>query len=190
MPAEVTRTGPYFGELPGPAPADSDGRFQLVSRSPFGKFLMDLIAPDGAGDYVKEVRFNGVVVTDNPITLNSSGDVQSLEIVVDDQPTTLTGVVSDGDHPASKPYIVLSKWPLAAELAYVRMERTDGDDDGQFRFADLAPGEYRAVAVSQTNRDMIDEPGVLQRLLTSVDSITLSRGSVQAIGLKLVDPAH
>jgi protocatechuate 3,4-dioxygenase beta subunit len=190
MPAEVTRTGPYFGETPGPAPADSDGRFQLVSRSPFGKFLMDLIAPDGAGDYVKEVRFNGVVVTGNPITLNSSGDVQSLEIVVDDQPAALTGVVSDGDHPASKPYIVLSKWPLAAELAYVRMERADGDDDGQFRFADLAPGEYRAIAVSQTNRDMIDEPGVLQRLLTSVDSITLSRGSVQAIGLKLVDPAH
>jgi hypothetical protein len=190
MPVEVTRTGPYYGELPGPAPVDSDGRFELVSRSPFGKFLIWLIAPDGAGDYVKEMRFDGIIVTGNPIPLNASAVVQLLEIVVDDKPAAVTGVVSDSYHPVSNPHIVLSKWPLAGELAYVRMETAEGDDDGQFRFTDLAPGDYRAIAVSQTNRDMIDEPGVLQRLLTGTETITLSRGSVQAITLKLVDPTR
>jgi hypothetical protein len=190
MPVEVTRTGPYYGEYPGPVPVDSDGRFQLVSRSPFGKFLIWLIAPDGAGDYVKEMRFNGRIVTGDPIVLDGRSGAQSLEIVVDDQPATITGLVSDGDHPASKPYLFLTRWPMPAELAYARPQGTDGDDDGQFRLAELVPGQYRAIAVSQSNRDMLDEPGVLQRFLSSAETITLSRGSVQAITLKLVDPSR
>ena len=188
MPVEVTRTGPQYGEYSGPVPVDSDGRFQLVSRYPFGKFLIWLMAPDGAGDYVKEIRFNGRVVTGNPIALDGSSGAQSLEIVVDDQPAAITGVVSDGDHPASKPYVFLTKWPMPAELAFARPQGMDGDDDGQFRFTELVPGEYRVIAVSQSDRDMLDEPGVLQRLLADAEKITLNRGGVQGITLKLVDP--
>jgi hypothetical protein len=177
-------------QLQGPVTVDSDGRFELVSRSPLEKVLIWLMAPDGVGDYVKEIRLNGRVVTDKPIALDGSAGAQSLEIVVDDQPATITGVVSDGDHPASKPYVFMAKWPMPAELADPRPQGTDGDDDGQFRFTGLVPGEYRAVAVTQSNRDMLDEPGVLQRLLTGTENITLSRGGVQAITLKLVDPSH
>ena len=190
MPVEVTRTGPQYGEYSGPVPVDSDGRFQLVSRYPFGKFLIWLMAPDGAGDYVKEIRFNGRVVTGNPIALDGSSGAQSLEIVVDDQPAAITGVVSDGDHPASKPYVFLTKWPMPAELAFARPQGMDGDDDGQFRFTELVPGEYRVIAVSQSDRDMLDEPGVLQRLLADAEKITLNRGGVQGITLKLVDPSR
>lgn len=193
MPVEVTRIGPQYGEYSGPVPVGSDGRFQLSSRSPFGKFLIWLIAPDGAGDYVKEIRFNGAngaIVTGDPIALNGSLVAQSLEIVVDDQTAAITGLVSDGNHPVSKPYVLLTKWPMPAELAYVRPQGTDGDADGQFRFTELVPGEYRAIAVSQSDRDMLDEPGVLQRLLSGTETITLSRGGVQAITLKLVDPSR
>ena len=190
MPVEVTRTGPYYGEYPGPVPVDSGGHFQLVSRSPFGKFLIWLMPPDGAGDYAKEIRFNGRVVTGDPITLDGRSGAQSLEIVVDDQPATVTGVVTDGDHPVSKPFVFLTKWPMPAELAYVRPQGADGDDDGQFRFTDMVPGEYRAIAVSESNRDVLDEPGVLQRFLNNAETITLTRGGVQTMTLKLVDPSR
>ncbi len=177
-------------QLQGPVTVDSEGRFELVSHSPLEKFVIWLIAPDGAGDCVKEIRFNGTVVTGNPIALDGSSGAPSLEIAVDDQPVTITGVVSDGDRPASKPYVFLTKWPMPAELAFARPQGMDGDDDGQFRFTELVPGEYRAIAVSQANRDVLDEPGVLQHLLTGTETITLSRGGVQAITLKLVDPSH
>jgi hypothetical protein len=190
MPVEVTRTGTQYGEYAGAVPVDSDGRFQLISRSPFGKFLIWLMAPDGAGDYINEIRFNGRVVTDNPIALDGSSGAQSLEIVVDDRPATLVGVVSDGDHPASKPYVLLTKWPMPVELAYARPQGMDGDDDGQFRLTELVPGKYRAIAVSPSNRDLLDEPGVLPRLLGGAETITLSRGGVQSITLKLVDPSR
>jgi len=193
MPVEVTRTGIRYGEYSeysGLVPVDSEGRFKLSGRSPFGRFLIVLIAPDGAGEYAKEIRFNGRTVTGNPITLDGSAGAQSLEIVVDDQPATIAGTVSDGDHPVSKPYILLTRWPMPAELAYARPQGTDGDDDGQFRFTAMVPGEYRAIAVSQSNRDVLDEPGVLQRLLSNAETITLTRGGVQAITLKLVDPSR
>ncbi|MGZ4836058.1 MAG: hypothetical protein ACXVZZ_10525, partial [Terriglobales bacterium] len=184
------RTSAQYGEYSGPVPADSDGRFQLVSRFPFGKFLMWLIASDGAGDYVKEIRFNGGVVTDNPIALDGRSGTQSLEIVVDDQPATIAGTVTDGDHPVSKPYVLVVKGPIPADFAYARPQGTDGDDDGQFHVTGLVPGEYRAIAVSQSNRDVLDEPGVLQRLLNGAEKITLSRGGVQTFTLRLTDPLH
>ena len=190
MPVEEFRTGAQYGEYSGPVPVDSDGRFQLMSRFPFGRFLIWLMAPDDTGDYVKEMRLNGRVVTDNPIALDGSSGAQSLEIVVDDQPATLAGMVSDGDHRVSKPFVFLTKWPMPAELAYARPQSMDGDDDGQFRFTDMVPGEYRAIAVSQSNRDMLDEPGVLQRFLSNAETITLTRGGVQAITLKLIDPSR
>jgi len=177
------------GTLLGPVTVDSEGRFQLMGRSPLEKFLIWLIAPGGV-DYVKQIRFNGRAVTGNPITLDGSAGAQSLEIVVDDQPATIAGTVSDGDHRVSKPYILLTKWPMPAELAYARPQGTDGDDDGQFRFTAMVPGEYRAIAVSQSNRDVLDEPGVLQRFLSNAETITLTRGGVQAITLKLVDPSR
>jgi hypothetical protein len=186
MAVPASATGPL---LAGPVTVDPEGRFQLMGRSPFEKFLIWMIAPDGTRDYVKEIRFNGRIVTD-PIALDGSSGTQSLEVVVDDQPATITGVVSDGDHSVSKPYVLLIRWPMPAELAYARPQGAAGDDGGQFRFTDLVPGEYRAIAVSQSNRDMLDEPGVLQRFLSSAETITLSRGGVQAITLKLVDPSH
>ena len=193
MPVEITRTETRYGEYveySGPVPIDADGGFQLSSRSPFGRFLIWLMAPEGAGDYIKEIHFNGRTVTGDPIALDGSSGAQLMEIVVDDQPATITGAVTDGDRPVSKPYVLLTKWPMPAELAYARPQGADGDDDGQFRFTELAPGDYRAIAVSKSNQDMLDEPGVLQRLLTGTGNITLSRSGVQAISLKLVDPSR
>ena len=186
----VPPTGTGTQQLLGPVTVGPDGRFQLMGRSPLEKFLIWLIAPDNADDYAKEIRLNGRVVTGDPIALDGSSGTQSLEIVVDDQPATLSGMVTDGDHSPSKPYVFLAKWPMPAGLAYARPQGADGDDDGQFRFTGLVPGEYRAIAVSPSNRDLLDEPGVLQRLLSDAEKITLNRGGVQAITLKLVDPSR
>jgi hypothetical protein len=188
--------------------ADSQGRVKLFSRAPFGKFSISLLIPSGPSFssnrsyYIKEARFNGEVVADNLIALTGSLAPQSLEIVVDDKVGTITGAVNDGDHPASKPYVVLSKWPLPSESGVTtnkygmqlpigpQPEKVSGDDDGQFRFTGLAPDEYRVIAVSQTNREMLDEPGVLQRVLNGAETITLKRGSAQTVNLKLTDPSR
>lgn len=184
---DITRTGlQYPGQIWIASP-DSDGRFRISNDTPFGKFLIWLISPDGIGIYAKETRFNGAVVMGDPITLNADSTSQSLEIVVDDQPAAVTGVVMDGDHSVSKPYVLLTKWPMPADVAFLRPQGADGDEDGNFRLTELVPGDYRAVAVSRSNRDMLDEPGVLQRLLTGTETITLGRGAAQAITLKLTN---
>jgi|SRR5579872_3457787 len=188
---------------------DSEGRAKSFSRAPFGKFSISLVIPSGPSFaanrsyYIKETRFNGEVVADNVIALTGSSAPQSVEIVVDDKVATITGVVNDGDHPASKPWVVLSKWPpppsesgMATNRYGMQLpigpqqEKVSGDDDGQFRFTGLAPDEYRVIAVAQTNREMLDEPGVLQRVLNSAETITLKRGKVETLVLKLTDPSR
>ena len=195
--ADVSGTRNYYGETVESPQPDAEGRFRLFSQAPFGKFSISLVGPGDAkgfsidrGYYIKEIRLNGELVPNNLVALAGSVAAQSLEIVVDDQPATVAGVVNDGDHPASKPFVLIVEWPLPAELGFASQQGDVGDEDGQFRIAGLAPGEYRAVAVSQANRDRLDEPGVLPRILRGAETIKLTRGSVQTVTLKLTDPAR
>lgn len=189
MAAGVGRSG-QARQISPAVPVDSAGHFELASSYPFGKFLIWLIAPAGASEYISQISFNGRIATGDAIVLDGSLGSQSVEIVVDNRPASLTGVVQDGERPVSKSYVLLVQWPLPAGFAYLPPEGADADDDGQFRLTGLAPGEYRAVAVLQSKRDLLDEPGVLQRLLSDAETIRLGRGDVQAVTLKLSDPVR
>ena len=141
----------------------------------------------GANSYVREIRYNGLPLTDNVFATDGGSPVQSLDIVIDDKPATVTGAVTDNDKPVGKPYVVLVRWPTTPEHVFVSSKRSTGDDNGQFRFAGLAPGDYRVLAVSQTTMQKLDEPNVLFRLLGGADTLTLDRGASQNLSVKLID---
>ena len=166
---------------------DAKGRFHAANM-PSGRLQVSL--NNNRGYIIKEVRYNGSIVADNIVTLNPSSAGQSLEIVVDDQPATINGVVNESDRPVRGPWVVLSKWPMSADLSSSPPQTAAGDDDGKFQFTGLPPGEYRAIAVSLANRDKLDEPEILQRGLSSAEKVTLSRGGLQTLALKLTDPTR
>jgi hypothetical protein len=179
-----------FADEQGPIAADAQGRFQILNHVPLGRIVVSLVSLTGANYYIKEVRYNGIAAPNNLVSLNPYSSAQSLEIVVDDQPATLAGVVRDGDRAADQPYVLLTPWPLPAELNYTPPKTVTGDADGKFQFAGLAPGEYRVVAVSLADRDKLDEPGVLQRLAARSDKLDVGRGTSQTLSLKLLDPSR
>lgn len=141
----------------------------------------------GAGYYVKEVRYNGIALNDNIFITDGASPSQALEIVIDDKPATLTGAVTEGDKPVGKPYVLLVRWPATPENIFLATKRTAGDDNGQFRFTGLAPGQYRALAVAQEVVPQLDEPGVLFRMLSDADTIDVDRGATKNLTLKLTD---
>ena len=110
-----------------------------------------------------------------------------MQIIIDDKPAAINGVVADGENRVSEPYIVLSAWPRPADYLYVPPKNATGGRDGRFQFAGLAPGDYRIFAVSQTDRDKLDEPGVLDRLLAAAEKISLDPRGSQNVTLKLTD---
>jgi hypothetical protein len=138
------------------------------------------------GFYVKEIQYDGIATSDGLISVDESG---SLEVVVDDKPATLRGVVANGNDPVSRPQIVLAKWPPNREDLFLSVSGASGNDDGRFQLVGLAPGEYRILAVPEETRAGLEEPGVLQRLLEHAEKVILEPSEVQELRLKPVIPA-
>jgi hypothetical protein len=171
-----------------PMSPDGDGRFRL-ENAPWGRLMVSLINLS-SNFYVREIRYNGNPVSGNAITLAGDSPSQTLEIVIDDKPASVRGVVANNDEPLSKPYAVLAKWPFTAESLALDLKNTTGDEKGNFRFAGLAPGEYRLLAVPPESKDKLDEPGVLERLFAGALKVTLDRGDFQSVQVKPSDPLH
>jgi protocatechuate 3,4-dioxygenase beta subunit len=171
-----------------PLSPDEHGRFR-VPNAPWSRMTVSLINLS-TSFYVREIRYNGNPVSGNAFNVTSNASSQTVEIVIDDKPALVSGVVAKDDQPLSKPYVVLAKWPFTAEDLFESVKHTTGGDDGSFRFAGLAPGEYRIVAVPPETKDKLDEPGVLERLFAGAAKITLDRGDFQNVPLKPTDPLH
>ena len=168
-----------------PVTPDADGNFRF-SEGALARERVT-ISGLGAGYYVKEMRYNGIALTDNIFTTDGSSPSQSLEVVLDDKPAIVSGTVTEGDKPVGKPYVVLVRWPSSPENIFLATKRTTGDDNGQFSFAGLAPGEYRVLAVSPQLVPRLDEPGALFRMLSGADTVNVERGATQNAVLKLTD---
>jgi len=140
----------------------------------------------GGRYYVKEIRYNGVLMADGMVTPVPGAPAQNLEIVLDDKPATITGTVRDGDKPVSKPFVIVVKWPFAEGDPLLNSERPAGDDQGRFQISGLAPGEYRVIALTKN----IVNTQISDQLLSRAEKVTLERGSLKDISLKVIDPSQ
>ena len=122
------------------AKTDEDGHFTLGGLEPTEYRVNISSLP--ASTFVKAVRFNGQQEADALIDLASAAN-PSLDIVISDKVSSISGAVTDsGGAPAGPglPIFALSRKtgvPLRAET----------DDNGQFSFLRLAPGEYLLAAM-------------------------------------------
>ena len=96
----------------------------------------------------------------------------------------MSGTVTESDKPVSKPYVVLVRWPATPENIFLATKRTTGDDNGQYRFTGLPPGEYRVLSVSPQTVPHLEEPGVLFQMLSGADTVSVDRGATQNVPLK------
>lgn len=144
------------------------------------------VSVDGLGNkyYVKEIQVDGRAAPDGVGRLYQGSQI---EIVIDDQPAAITGSVSDGDKPFSEPLIFAAKWP---SLAVATLGPVIGDNSGQFHITGLDPGEYHALAVPSTplpDGQQIGS-GMLGKLWSDAERVTVERGGSKAVALKLSDP--
>jgi len=164
---------------------DAAGNF-LVHGSPGSRQRVSL-EPPGGRFYVKEVRYNGVMVADSVFTpiLGAPG---LLEIVIDDKAATISGSVAEYYNLSAQIMVMAVKWPMSSDatpLSALLRPNADvtADDQGRFQIGGLAPGEYRVLALPV---------GTLSRLppdiVNGAEKVTLERGGSQNISLKIVEP--
>lgn len=168
--------------------SDAGGTFQIHSLpgDPSQVSARDM----GDKFYVKEVRYNGLPVTDGVFTPVSGP--ANLEIVIDDKAATISGSVAERGKVAGPIMIVAVKWPLLPNSSSVSMLlrksiNAPADEQGKFQINGLAPGEYRVFGVTEGTAIRL-RPDILVRLLDRAENVTLERGSSQSISLKMVEP--
>jgi hypothetical protein len=125
------------------ATSQGDGTFQLANV-PLDRYHVN-VSELPPGVYVKSVIYNGDDVTVSRIDLTAAS--ATLEVVLSANAGEVSGAVQDSQGKAL-PSVLVSLWPGSqpgAEIA-VRAQVASTDQNGMFRFGNLAPGEYRIAS--------------------------------------------
>lgn len=135
----------------------------------------------GAGNYVKEIRYNGSPIPGRTLEFQRSAIGHTITVVIDDKPAAITGSVVKNDKPVPRPFVVVAKWPLPSDESFNYSAVITGNDDGKFQVAGLAPGEYRVVALA--TRDEYDRrtPNALERAFAAAKRVDLSPSAFSTV---------
>jgi hypothetical protein len=140
------------------------------------------------GWFLKRVTLNGDDVTDKGVEFKPGEDVSGIEIEVTNRSTTINGTVTDERGQALKDYTVVifaddpAKWGLPMNR-WISSARPD--QEGRFRFSNLPPGAYNAIAVEYVASGEWADPEWLARAAKKATRITLDEGATKALDLKL-----
>jgi hypothetical protein len=131
-----------------------DGAWSFTDIGP-GTYRMGIGAPEGA--YIHSIRYGDIDVTHKLLDTGSSA--APLKIVFSPHAAEIKGTVRDKDGTVLAGIRVMLWIPgsvPAGTLDPVRNAQTDVK--GEFRFANLPPGEYRLAAWEKTEAGIPNEP--------------------------------
>ena len=163
----------------------ADGSFELKGLAGNRLVRASNLPP---GWMLKSVRVNGADVTDTGIDFKSGDAVAGLEVELTSRVTTVTGSATAGDGSPLKDYTVVifadnaELWRLP-NTRWVSGRRPD--QEGRFKFENLPPGTYHAVAVDYIPQGEWMDPEVLERLKGKGRRFTLGEGGNETLTLKL-----
>ena len=139
---------------------DGNGRFTETGLEPALYSLN--IGSVSRPMFLKAVRFNGREIGNEPIDL-ASAQKGSLEIVISDRGSSLTGVVNDAEGPVGPGIIVVAHHRTLGRINRV----TQTDESGRFSLTGLPPGEYLLTAMDTgTGFPLSPEPEKLGKVVT------------------------
>ena len=142
--------------------------------------------PDGW--FVKRVTRDGDDLTDRGYDFKPGEDVEGFEIVLTKLTQRVTGAVTNDKGGALKDYTVVvfaqdpEKWTLPSSR-WTASGRPD--QQGQFQFVQLPPGDYLAIAVEYIAQGEWSDPEWLKRASGKATKFTLEEGATKTLELKL-----
>jgi len=166
------------GRTPDSIPADG-GAFWL--RSTPGTFSVLPVAPPGYA--VTELRYGGLNYTNCLIPMNGAPGA-SFDIVLSDQPATISGSLVDGEQKPIPAKVALVPDPLPQGFDWRAIRVAVTDKDGGFGFTGIAPGRYKAVALTGDERKQDHDLSLLGDKFRVVDAFEVTTGQNARITVK------
>jgi hypothetical protein len=140
------------------------------------------------GWILKSVKISGEDVTDKGVEFKPGDDVNGVEIELTNRPTAINGAVTNDGGQAQKDYTVVvfaedpAKWAMP-QNRWTSSSRPD--QEGRFKFANLPPGAYLAIAVEYVAQGEWSDPEWLARAAKRATRFTLDEGTTKTLDLKL-----
>ena len=169
--------------LPGdstPMPASESGHFMLTT--PPGDYSVLPVVP--AGYAVTELRYGGANYLDSLIPMKGDSIDSSLTIVLSDQPGSVGGSILDGEQKPVPAKVVLVPDPLPPNFDLWAIRVASTDKDGTFAFRGLAPGRYKAVALTGDDRKRDHDFAILGDKLSSTEAFEVVAGQSLSVNVR------
>jgi hypothetical protein len=161
-----------------------DGSFLLKNVQPDRYRMSPNGLPDGC--YVKQIRFGGQDVTRSLLDL-TAGSSGQIEVVVSPNAAQISGVARNEKGEIAKDTFVSVWQPGDAQPGgqeFYRNLRTD--ENGSFKLAGLAPGEYRVIAWEQVDPGIATNPEFRKAFESKATAVKLQENSRENLELKLI----
>ena len=172
----------------GTGKVSDDYTFEVKSR-PGAVLLRTMSLPPGWG--LKAVRQHGSDVTDSGIELRPNEDVSGIEVELTNQPTEVSGVVTNSRSEQVKDYTVVvfsrdrERWGYMSRF----FQSSRPDQDGRYKVKALPAGEYFAVALDYVEPGEATDPEFLDRVKARAMSFSLHDGETKVLDLKISSSA-
>jgi hypothetical protein len=156
-----------------------DGPLALIQVPP-AEYWPELRTPKGIA--VVSVSYNGRPVVNS--TINVEAD-SAVEFVLTSQPGSITGMVRDANQTAVAGASVVLL-PESLPDTFERFDETairvaDSDGNGGFVFGRVAPGKYKAVALTGSNRERSRDLVFLRDRMRALDAVEVGKGQTATV---------
>jgi hypothetical protein len=127
--------------------------------------------------YVSSWMYSGESISDGVLTPSASRPSQEIKIKVSGDGATVHGVIRDqsGD-PVANTLAIIAPWPMRFIDGFP-VCRTANATSGEFTFSQLAPGEYRLLAIEEFAWEEWQRPGLLEAQLRDATPVIAKAGS-------------
>jgi hypothetical protein len=164
--------------------AQANGAFTITDVAP-GSYLLR-VGGIGNSWAVKGIYLGGRDVADAPIEVRTGQPIAGLSVVLTDQPSVVTGTVTDGDGDPALDGVVLlystdsSLWRPGTRL----LQATGLDQSGAYRLRGMPPGDYYLVAAVDLDDNEWYDPAVLEALRQVATRVTVREGQTETRALR------
>jgi hypothetical protein len=137
-----------------------------------------------SGYAVTEVRYGGTNYLNSLIQMKGDTPDPSLTIVLTDQPGSIAGSILDGQQKPIPAEIALAPDPLPANFDFRTIRVVKNDKNGAFSIGGLAPGRYKAAALTGDDRERDHDMALLGDRLRVVDAFEVIAGKAVTINVR------